>query len=81
MPYHISIDSAKEEALGENKIGTTKRGIGPAYNDKISRNGIRMGDLLELSRFRDKLEWNVAEKNDILIKYGKPTFYQLNIQT
>ena len=74
MPYHISIDSAKEEALGENKIGTTKRGIGPAYNDKISRNGIRMGDLLELSRFRDKLEWNVAEKNDILIKYGKPTF-------
>lgn len=74
MPYHISIDKAKEEALGENKIGTTNRGIGPAYNDKISRNGIRMGDLLELSRFRDKLEWNISEKNDILIKYGKPTF-------
>lgn len=74
MPYHIALDKAKEEALGENKIGTTQRGIGPCYNDKISRNGIRMGDLLELDRFRDKLEWNVLEKNDILSRYGKETF-------
>lgn len=74
MPYHISIDKAKEETLGENKIGTTQRGIGPCYNDKISRNGIRIGDLLDLDRFRDKLEWNVKEKNDILAKYNYPTF-------
>ncbi|WP_064590913.1 adenylosuccinate synthase [Streptobacillus moniliformis] len=74
MPYHVSIDKAKEEALGENKIGTTQRGIGPCYNDKISRNGIRMGDLLDFDRFRDKLEWNIKEKNDILEKYGYPTF-------
>lgn len=74
MPYHISIDKAKEEALGENKIGTTQRGIGPCYNDKISRNGIRIGDLLDFDRFKDKLEWNIREKNDILKKYGYETF-------
>lgn len=74
MPYHIAIDKAKEEALGENKIGTTQRGIGPCYNDKISRNGLRMGDLLDFDRFKDKLEWNIKEKNDILSKYGKPLF-------
>lgn len=74
MPYHIAIDKAKEEELGENKIGTTQRGIGPCYGDKISRNGIRMGDLLEFDRFSDKLLWNIKEKNDILKKYGKETF-------
>lgn len=74
MPYHIEIDKAKEEAMGENKIGTTQRGIGPCYIDKIARNGIRIGDLLDSERFRDKLKWNLKEKNDILIKYGKGTF-------
>ena len=74
MPYHIAIDKAKEEAMGENKIGTTQRGIGPCYIDKIARNGIRIGDLLEPERFRDKLAWNVAEKNDMLTRYGKETF-------
>ena len=74
MPYHIEIDKAKEEAMGENKIGTTQRGIGPCYIDKIARNGIRIGDLLEPERFRDKLTWNVLEKNDMLVRYGKPTF-------
>ncbi len=74
MPYHIAIDKAKEEALGENKIGTTLRGIGPCYNDKISRNGIRMGDLLDSERFKDKLAWNLKEKNDMLTRYGKETF-------
>ena len=74
MPYHIEIDKAKEEAMGENKIVTTQRGIGPCYIDKIARNGIRIGDLLEPERFRDKLTWNVLEKNDMLVRYGKPTF-------
>lgn len=74
MPYHIEIDKAKEEATGENKIGTTQRGIGPCYVDKIARNGIRIGDLLDSERFRDKLTWNVAEKNDMLTRYGKGTF-------
>lgn len=74
FPYHIAIDKAKEETLGENKIGTTQRGIGPCYNDKISRNGIRIGDLLDLDRFASKLEWNLKEKNDMLIKYEKETF-------
>ena len=74
MPYHIEIDKAKEEAMGANKIGTTQRGIGPCYIDKIARNGIRIGDLLEPERFRDKLTWNVLEKNDMLVRYGKPTF-------
>lgn len=74
FPYHIAIDKAKEEALGANKIGTTQRGIGPCYNDKISRNGIRIGDLLDVERFSDKLKWNIQEKNDILKRYGKETF-------
>ena len=74
MPYHIEIDKAKEEAMGKNKIGTTQRGIGPCYVDKIARNGIRIGDLLDNERFRDKLTWNVNEKNDMLLRYGKETF-------
>ena len=74
MPYHIEIDKAKEEAMGESKIGTTQRGIGPCYIDKIARNGIRIGDLLDPERFRDKLTWNVKEKNDMLTRYGKGTF-------
>lgn len=73
MPYHIMIDKAIENELGKNKIGTTQRGIGPCYNDKISRNGIRMGDLLDFERFSDKLKWNVLEKNSILTKYGLET--------
>ena len=74
MPYHVEIDKAREEARGENKIGTTQRGIGPCYIDKIARNGIRTGDLLELDRFKDKLEWNIKDKNDMLERYGKETF-------
>ena len=73
MPYHIEIDKAREEARGENKIGTTQRGIGPCYIDKIARNGIRTGDLLEMDRFKDKLMWNIKDKNDMLQRYGKET--------
>ena len=74
MPYHIEMDKAREEERGENKIGTTQRGIGPCYIDKIARNGIRIGDLLELDRFKDKLEWNIIDKNDMLVRYNKDTF-------
>lgn len=74
MPYHIAVDQAREEALGENKIGTTLRGIGPAYVDKVTRNGIRIGDLLNAARLKDKIEWNVNEKNDLLMRYQKPLF-------
>jgi len=67
MPYHQSMDNAKESALADGKkIGTTGRGIGPCYMDKVGRTGIKMGDLLDDSLFRDKLQANVEENNFIL---------------
>jgi len=63
MPYHKAIDVARERMRGEGKIGTTGRGIGPTYEDKAARVGIRVVDLLEEDTFRAKLEHNIAEKN------------------
>ena len=63
MPYHKSIDLARERLRGKGKIGTTGRGIGPAYEDKVARTGIRFIDLLEEETFRDKLRYNIEEKN------------------
>ena len=63
FPYHKRIDVARERKKGTHKIGTTGRGIGPAYEDKISRMGIRLIDLTEEEVFRDKLERNLEEKN------------------
>src|ERR1044072_6164157 len=63
MPYHKAIDLARERLRGKGKIGTTGRGIGPAYEDKIARVGIRFVDLLEEDTFREKLERNIEEKN------------------
>ncbi|HWP58669.1 MAG TPA: adenylosuccinate synthase [Candidatus Acidoferrales bacterium] len=63
MPYHKAIDLARERLRGKGKIGTTGRGIGPAYEDKVARTGIRFVDLLEERTFRKKLEYNIAEKN------------------
>ncbi len=63
MPYHKAIDLARERLRGVGKIGTTGRGIGPAYEDKIARTGIRFVDLLDESVFREKLERNLLEKN------------------
>jgi adenylosuccinate synthase len=63
MPYHKSFDQARERLRGEGKIGTTGRGIGPAYEDKMARTGIRFIDLLEEETFREKLERNIEEKN------------------
>lgn len=73
MPYHIKQDEYQEEAKGDNKIGTTKNGIGPTYMDKASRVGIRVCDLLEKDTFEEKLRTNLKEKNALFTKvYGKP---------
>ena len=68
MPYHRKIDALQERFLGSGQIGTTKRGIGPAYTDKFSRNGIRVQDLFDPKIFRDKLEAALKEKNKTLVK-------------
>ena len=69
MPYHIKIDVVEEDLRGPNKIGTTKKGIGPAYMDKAARIGIRVADLLEEDEFRKKVERNVKEKKKLFEKY------------
>ncbi len=75
MPYHRDLDGANERRLGNNPIGTTRRGIGPAYQDKSSRMGLRMQDMLDRGIFRDKVGECLREKNDILSKvYGLPTY-------
>lgn len=69
MPYHKRIDLAREAHRGGKKIGTTGRGIGPAYEDKVSRVGIRLSDLLDEEVFREKLDAAIEEKNFYLTKY------------
>ncbi|MDR0483664.1 MAG: adenylosuccinate synthase [Alphaproteobacteria bacterium] len=70
MPYHITLDKLKESNPSQ-KIGTTQRGIGPTYADKINRVGIRVADLVDFETFKEKLKINVEEKNPILTKiYG-----------
>lgn len=66
MPYHIAMDNMHEKAKGSRKIGTTGRGIGPSYVDKMARVGIRVADLYHPKIFREKLEMNVAETNHVL---------------
>src|SRR5690349_16460267 len=68
MPYHKRIDIAREAKSGAKKIGTTGRGIGPAYEDKIGRRGIRLMDLIDRELFARKLRENLEEKNFILEK-------------
>jgi len=68
MPYHRKLDALRERFLGRQRIGTTKRGIGPAYQDKFSRLGIRVQDLFDPKIFRDKVEVVLKEKNRILTK-------------
>ena len=71
MPYHVVLDSLEEEARGSEAIGTTGRGIGPAYVDKAGRGGIRVGDLLELEDLMPRLEQTLAFKNALMTKvYG-----------
>ncbi|MDZ7773230.1 MAG: adenylosuccinate synthase [Balneolaceae bacterium] len=66
LPYHQLLDRVKEKSRGEDAIGTTGRGIGPAYVSKISRVGIRMGDLFHPERLREKVEGNLADINKAL---------------
>ena len=68
MPYHIMLDGLEEELLAEKKIGTTKRGIGPCYSDKIARHGIRMGDLI--NDFDKKLKRILKIKEKLFDAYG-----------
>jgi len=68
LPYHKILDEKKEEKRGKNKIGTTKRGIGPAYIDKNARCGIRMSDLIDKNILEGKLKTNFKEKNESLKK-------------
>jgi adenylosuccinate synthase len=68
MPYHLALDAESERRLGSNEIGTTKRGIGPAYQDKAARSGIRVQDLLDEHVFRLKLRSILGEKNDLLTR-------------
>ncbi len=69
MPYHKALDLASEKLKGNKKIGTTGRGIGPAYSDKINRKGIRMADLLDEKIFREKLSSNTGEANFMLERF------------
>jgi adenylosuccinate synthase len=71
LPYHSLIEKISERERGSKKIGTTSRGIGPAYQDKAARLGIRAGDLLNLSVLREKIEQNVDEKNIYLAHFGE----------
>ncbi|MGB7859635.1 MAG: adenylosuccinate synthase [Acidimicrobiia bacterium] len=66
MPYHRKLDAAIERYLGKNQIGTTKKGIGPAYTDKYARFGIRVQDLFDEKIFREKVEAALVEKNKVL---------------
>lgn len=71
MPYHILLDALEEKARGGSAIGTTMKGIGPAWVDKVARNGIRMADLLNSDEFYSKLKSNLDKKNPLVIKlYG-----------
>ncbi|MCC7459913.1 MAG: adenylosuccinate synthase [Proteobacteria bacterium] len=68
LPYHSKLDKLNESKKGDQKVGTTGRGIGPAYVDKFDRIGIRVGDFLDLNLFREKLKLNIELKNAILEK-------------
>jgi adenylosuccinate synthase len=71
MPYHIALDVAREQALGNKAIGTTGRGIGPSYEDKVARRGLRLADLLEPDTFASKLKEVVEYHNFFLEHYFK----------
>lgn len=72
FPYHIRLDQLQEERKGKNKIGTTVKGIGPCYRDKVERTGIRMCDIFYKDTFEEKLRENIKAKNEIIEKiYGK----------
>ena len=71
LPYHVALDQARERARGDAKIGTTGRGIGPAYEDKVARRGLRIGDLFNRERFASKLKELLDFHNFVLQNYYK----------
>jgi adenylosuccinate synthase len=71
LPYHVALDQARELARGDAKIGTTGRGIGPAYEDKVARRGLRLGDLVNLDSFAIKLKEILTYHNFVLTHYFK----------
>jgi adenylosuccinate synthase len=77
MPYHIKLDGVEEDSKGVNKIGTTRKGIGPAYMDKAARIGIRIADLLDRDEFERKLQRNLEEKNRLLEKMYNTSGFDL----
>ena len=77
LPYHRELDAQREVLKGKNKIGTTKRGIGPAYGDKAARVGLRMIDLVNPGRFEEKLRLRIKENNEVLHALGaKPLSFK-----
>jgi adenylosuccinate synthase len=68
LPYHVALDYHQEESRNDKKIGTTGRGIGPSYMDKISREGLRVGDLKNVKTFLKKIESKLDNKNAIITK-------------
>jgi adenylosuccinate synthase len=77
FPYHRELDAQREVLKGKNKIGTTKRGIGPAYGDKAARVGLRMIDLIDADRFAEKLQRRIKENNEVLKALGaKPLAFK-----
>ncbi len=81
MPYHLELDRVTERRLGKNRLGTTKRGIGPAYADKAARIGLRVQDLLDPKIFSEKLEVALKEKNVVLTRvYGRLPLEHAEVQ-
>ncbi len=74
LPYHSLLEEVCEERRGKRMIGTTRRGIGPSYEDKMARRGIRVGDLLDLDVLKEKIEENVELKNIYFAHFQKPLF-------
>ena len=74
FPFHKELDAAREAALGDQKIGTTKRGIGPCYADKINRCGLRMADLLDREFTTAQITRRVTEANEVLARFDLETF-------
>jgi len=77
MPYHVAIDRAQEASLGGAKVGTTQRGIGPAYSDRAARTGIRIEDLCEPATVRRKLERVLPEKHAVLAALGSDERFEV----
>src|SRR5499427_3958448 len=81
FPYHKIMDEQREALMGNRKIGTTKRGIGPAYGDKIARVGLRMGDLLQPELFAEKLKNRIKDVNTSLREFGiKPLSFKSTLE-